>query len=318
MPFLNSAPIGLLGALKDKGLNASKYKYLKNLDYKDIVDFLLSDYILQEYRDRVENNLESLEFFLRLTYLKTTSKFLRFTKGPEHEFLKIFLREYDIYNLKIIIRAIILGGERSEQIYQFPFSIFYKNLPPFNTVNEILNFLRKEKEFRDIVDAGLQEYKKRQEYFYFEVKMDKLWLQLLKSYSQQLGNEVYSKVQRWLAVIYILWALRLIHIHNRDKQEVLAQLDLSNQYLNKKLVNSILNASDLKEALEVVSIHFDVPEMEFNWETTINDLFFNREIESKFGFGVFSFFPIFRFVFQQRYYTENIIYLLNEKIAENV
>jgi vacuolar-type H+-ATPase subunit C/Vma6 len=314
---LNSAVIGLLGALKDRGLNAHKYEYLKGIDYQSIVNFLTSSFILSEYRDDLKEDLDSLEYFLRLSYLRSCSKFLRFLSGNYEEFLKTFLREYDIYNLKIIMRSILLGGAYPQKLYRFPFSLFYHQGPQFNSIDEVLKFLRKEKEYKNMVEDSFQEYKRRGEYFYFELQMDKLWLDLLTECACRLDKEIFTKLEKWLAVIYILWALRLYHLQGRNKQDILAIIDLNNPYLDREILEAVLDSSSLENALNIIASKYGIQELE-DWESSLNNLFFQSEIEGKIEVGVFSLLPVFKFVFQQRYYVENIIYLLNQKSLANV
>jgi len=235
MLSLNSAAIGLLGALKGKGLNLSRYEYLKGLDYQGIVNFMRDNFILVEYRDKLEKGVESLEYFIRLSYLRSCSKFLRFLRGVQWEFIKTFLREYDVYNLKVIIRTIILGGLYPQRLYLFPFSLFYPQVPKFTTLEEVLKFLRREREYKKMVECGYQEYKRRGEYFYLELRMDKMWLSLLRDNSRRLDKRIFVKMEKWLAMIYIFWAVRLYHIQKRDKEDVLAVIDLDNPYLNTAL-----------------------------------------------------------------------------------
>lgn len=314
---LNSAVVGLLGALKDRGLNAHKYEYLKGIDYQSIVNFLTSSFILPEYRDDLEESLDSLEYFLRLSYLRSCSKFLRFLSGNEEEFLKTFLREYDIYNLKVILRCILLGGAYPQKLYRFPFSLFYRQMPQFNSIDEVLKFLRREKKYKNIVEDSVQEYKRRGEYFYLELQMDKLWLNLLAEYGCRLDEKIFTKLEKWLAVIYILWALRLYHLQGRNKQDVLAIIDLNNPYLDREILEEVLDSSSLENALDIIASKYGIQELE-DWESSLNSLFFQAEIEGKIEVKIFSLLPVFKFVFQQRYYVENVIYLLNRKSSANV
>jgi len=319
MLSLNSAAIGLLGALKGKGLNLSRYEYLKGLDYQGIVNFMRDNFILVEYRDKLEKGVESLEYFIRLSYLRSCSKFLRFLRGVQWEFIKTFLREYDVYNLKVIIRTIILGGLYPQRLYLFPFSLFYPQVPKFTTLEEVLKFLRREREYKKMVECGYQEYKRRGEYFYLELRMDKMWLSLLRDNSRRLDKRIFVKMEKWLAMIYIFWAVRLYHIQKRDKEDVLAVIDLDNPYLNTALLESVLSAPDLETGIKMFASSQGFQKLLVDdWESSLSDLFFQREIEGKIEAGRLAFLPVFKFVFQQRYYVENVIYLLNQKVPENV
>ena len=319
MLSLNSAAIGLLGALKGKGLNLYRYEYLKGLDYQGIVNFMRDNFILVEYRDKLEEEVESLEYFIRLSYLRNCSKFLRFLKGAQREFIKTFLREYDVYNLKVIMRTIILRGLYPQRLYLFPFSLFYPQVPEFTTLEEVLKFLRREREYKKMVEDGYQEYRRREEYFYLELRMDKMWLSLLRDNSRRLDKRIFVKMEKWLAMIYIFWAVRLYHIQKRDKEDILAVIDLDNPYLDTALLESVLSAPDLETGIKIFTSSQGFQELiTDDWESSLSDLFFQREIEGKIEAGRLSFLPVFKFVFQQRYYVENVIYLLNQKGTENV
>ncbi len=244
---------------------------------------------------------------------------MRFLKGAQREFIKTFLREYDVYNLKTIMRTIILGGLYPQKLYLFPFSLFYPQVPEFTTLDEVLKFLRREKEYKKMVEDGHQEYRRREEYFYLELRMDKMWLSLLRDNSRRLDKRIFVKVEKWLAMVYIFWAVRLYHIQKRDREDVLAVIDLDNPYLNTALLESVLSAPDLETGIKMFASSQGFQKLlADDWESSLSDLFFQREIEGKIEAGRLSFLPVFKFVFQQRYYVENVIYLLNQKVTENV
>lgn len=307
---MNPAIIGLLGALKGKCIDEEVIEGLKEFSLEEALAYLRENYIIVQEEVPRYDKLRQMERYLTLTYLKNGSKFLRFLRGKEFDLIRTILREYDIYNLKIVLKSILFGGEvLSDELYILPFSIFYRKRN-FSNLEELYKYLRREKDYLIILEKAIEEYRRRRDPFYLEARLDRGWLDLLDIKAERFGPPLYHLLQEFVSLFDLIWACRMLFYQGKGLEEVLGLLCLKGSF-NKDLFIQLSKGRDINQALSFIQESLGCKIEGEDWEGHLRGNFMKEHLKDiKIGFSLL---PIVKFLLKERFLLEQVIQLLNTK-----
>lgn len=310
-----SAACGLLGGLRAKSLKDEYLDQLNEKSFSSLKDFL-KDYLEEDYPE--VDDILHLEKALYISLIKKTGKILRFLGRSPRESLKVFLWEFDLLNLRLLIRIIKFGLEASQYsdmfYWGYPYLIFKdKNPLAFKEFGDLEKFLKKEPPLKKIFTKALRDLDFYKDIFYFDICLDREYLQLLKNLSLRLDKKSSLLTQYFIAIKSIIYALRLKFFQKRDSAQIQSFV-WSLPLFNEKIFSEIMNVSSLENALSILEksplfLKFKA-EVSLDFEKDMEDIFYRNFLEKR-SIDFFTLHPYLSFYLKQRYLIEKMIFIMN-------
>ncbi len=310
MIFNYSGAVGLLGALKSKSLKEEHLNKVKDKDIKTCTEIL--KFYLPE--NKLPSTLLELEHSLNLGYIKRITKLLRFLKGKAFLALKSLLFEYEIFNLKLLMRSIYynLSLEEVKSIFYFgiPFLIFKRFPSQISTYKDIEHFLKKTQFLKEIFEEAFKAFQHYKDIFFFEVHLDIRFLRFLKEVANFLRDKGSFILENYVDFMSLIWALRFKFFQNRDKAQI---YKFFSQILNEKILSKILEVVNLDEALNLIEENFKEKIFESSdFERDLKEYFFSNFLKKR-ELNLFCSVPFLMYALKQKYFLERLIFILNSK-----
>ena len=311
-----SAACGLLGGLRR---NSFKEDDLGKLEEKgpDFIKNLLKSYLGDDYPPKDE--IHFLERALYVSCIRKTAKLLRFLAPEAREVLKALLSEFDILNLKLLIRRIKLGTDSGAEMFYWGFPyLAFKDIDPsiFKDIDNLGQYLKKSPFIREIFTKALGDLKFHKDIFYFDIRLDREYFNLLKNISLGLDRDSSVLIQNFISIRSLTFALRLKFFQGKDSNEirsVLSAVSLS----NNNILSHLLSASSLEDALSIIEKSFSFlrfkAKLSLDFEEDLTGIFYKQFLRRR-GVNFFSLHPYLVFYLSQRYLIEKIIFIMNDRL----
>ena len=202
--------------------------------------------------------LAAFERGLMQTWLDELSTLLRPLKGPARRLLTQWASRYELLNIKALVRGKIgqLPNEEIERsLFQLPgfLSLNHDELLNTDSVPELLRHLQKTR-YRRIADQALRRYEERPDPFLLDATLDQQFYSELNDRAQHLDStdrtEVLDLIGRIVDRHNLVWSLRYRYNYGLQPSEVIYLAIDGGRVLNRALLQQILNADTLTEALQ--------------------------------------------------------------------
>lgn len=305
-----SSACGVLGALRR---NSIKEDELDRIEKKEqsFLKNLLKKYLGQDYPS--EEEIDSFERALYLSFIKKIVKLLKFLP-PEPSFvLKTLLSEFDILNLKILIRQITLNTDRGKELFYWGFPyLAFKDINPstFKDVDTLEQYLIKRPYIKEIFKKGLDDLNFHKDIFYFDISLDREYFKLLENISTELDEKSKNLIRHFITIKILIYALRLRFFQGKDVKEILSIMGKISP-LNKDV--SFLKTSSLQESISVIEKSYIFEKLSLDFEEDIENTFYNQFLKKR-GVNFFTLYPYLVFYLNQRYLIEKVIFIINDKL----
>jgi len=308
-----SAACGLLGGLRRNSFKEGDLDKLGEKEPESLKD-LLKAYLGEDYPSKDE--VDSFERALYVSCIKKTVKLLKFLPPEARLVLKTLLSEFDILNLKLLIRQIMLHTDVEAQLFYWGFPyLAFKDTDPyaFKDIDALEQYLKKRPVIRGIFIKALSDLKFHKDIFYFDIRLDREYFNLLKNVSLGLDNNSTSLIQHFIAIRLLTYALRLKFFQGRSLQEIRPIMSAFSSFND----TSFLNASSLEEAISNIEkshifIRFK-EKLSLNFEEDLESIFYKQFLRKR-GVNFFSVYPYLVFYLSQRYFIEKMIFIINSKL----
>ncbi|MFX0186967.1 MAG: V-type ATPase subunit [Candidatus Hodarchaeota archaeon] len=230
-------------------------KKLREID--DIKEFI--DFISPYYPNiKVKNyTIEEIEKSLYNTFIKLIGKLIFYSPKNMRRFLRDYLLQFEIMNIKQIILGSIIGLNKkaiSEKVNFLTEKLlgnveFVNNLLEISSLDEIQLFMKGTKYYK-VIREGLLYFKNYNEVFVLEAFLDQLY------YINMIREEkTFSRKERKIINLYIdsiteIYNLNVIYrgILNKIDKKLLSQFLVENYlFLDKSKIENLLNQENFNE-----------------------------------------------------------------------
>jgi V/A-type H+-transporting ATPase subunit C len=204
--------------------------------------------------------LATFERALMQSWLDELSTLLRPLKGPARRLLTQWASRYELLNIKALVRGKIgqLPAEEIERsLFHLPgfLSLNHDELLNTDSVPELLRHLQKTR-YRRIADQALRRYEERPDPFLLDATLDQQFYSELNDRAQHLDStdraEVLALIGRIVDRHNLVWSLRYRYNYGLQPSEVIYLAIDGGRVLNRDLLQQILNADTLAEALRLL------------------------------------------------------------------
>jgi V/A-type H+-transporting ATPase subunit C len=200
----------------------------------------------------------TLDRRLHQLLLEEVTLLLRATSGALHEFVVYWLRQYEIMNIKAVIRARIYGeAEDSEHIELLDLGRFsllsIETLLAAEDVNEVLRILE-HYGYRGLAQKARRRYQERQNLFDLEAIIDRQYYAGLIQHFRFLDAEQQKALQPLIGMlldrINLVWLLRYRLNYSMDASHIYYLLAPTGSWLDKSVLMDLVQQDTLEDILE--------------------------------------------------------------------
>ncbi|TXT61594.1 MAG: V-type ATP synthase subunit C [Promethearchaeota archaeon] len=202
-----------------------------------------------------ETKIEEIEKAITQNYIKMIGKIISFSPENMREFLRDFLLQYEVSNIKHSILGSIIGMRSQEKSNYINFLAeeyldnreFIEDLIEINSLDEIQLFMR-ETRYNRVIREGISYFRNNNEVFVLESFLDQLYYRnLTKNYRR------YEKTEKQMIGLFIKYRVELYNINmiyrgimNNVDKKLLSQF-LVDEYLflNEELRTNLLQKDTL-------------------------------------------------------------------------
>jgi len=308
-----SAACGVLGGLKRRSLKESDIEQFKEKEAgflkESLKKYLRDDYPPQDRADYLERALYS-------SHIKKIVKLLRFLDASVSGVLKALLLEFDILNLKLLMRQIKLGKVISSDMFYwgYPYLAFKSKDPTsFKEIEDLKKYLKRDPLIRSFFIRALKDLDFYKDIYHFDICLDREYLKLLQKESLKIDRKSSSLIQYFIAIKSLMYALRLKFFQRRDFDEILSTVCVS-PFFDKEFLSKMLNAVSLEEALSFIEasrifLKFKA-ELSSDFEEDLENIFYSQFLQKQ-GGDIFTLHPYLVFYLRQNYLVEKMIFIIN-------
>lgn len=204
--------------------------------------------------------LAAYERALMQTWLDELSALLRPLEGPARRLLTQWASRYELLNIKALVRGKIgqLPNEEIERsLFRLPgfLSLNHEELLNTDNVPELLRKLQKTR-YRNLATQALRRFEKRPDPFLLDATLDQQFYSDLIYRAQMLGGgdrtETVNLIGRIVDRHNLVWSLRYRFNYGLQASEVLYLAIDGGRKLDRRRLQSIMQADNLREALQHV------------------------------------------------------------------
>lgn len=308
-----AAAWGVLGGLKRRSFRESDLEEFKGKD-PGFLKEVLKNYLEDDYPPR--EDIEYLERALYISHIKKTIKLLRFLALSVSKVLRILLLEFDILNLKLLIRSIILEINVSSDMFYwgYPYLVFKSKDPAsFKNIEDLKEYLKREPLIKGIFIKAIRDFEFYKDIYHFDICLDKEYFHLLQKESLKIDQASSLLLQYFVAVKSLIYGLRLKFFQERDFPQIQRAVCILPLF-DKEFFSTVFKTSSLEEALRQLeeSSVFSKFKMKLstNFEEDLGGFFYHRFLKRR-SFNIFTLFPYLSFYLRQRYLIEKMIFIIN-------
>lgn len=204
--------------------------------------------------------LVNFERALMQSWLDELSALLRPLEGPARRLLTQWASRYELLNIKALVRGKIgqLPNEEIEHsLFVLPgfLSLNHDELINTDSVTELLRHLQKTR-YQRLATQALRQYEERPDPFLLDATLDQQFYSDLSHRAQQLSGddrtETLDLIGRIVDRHNLVWSLRYRFNYGLQPSEVLYLAIDGGRVLNRSLLQQILQADTLHEALRLL------------------------------------------------------------------
>ncbi|MGC8764528.1 MAG: V0D/AC39 family V-type ATPase subunit [Brevinematia bacterium] len=265
-------------------LKEDEIKEALNMELKDLIELVKLKLKKVTLKDEsiisIEKAIKQQEFL----FLKSVERFMY---GNSKKFFKIWLKFYEVENLKFALKIILL--ERKDYL-DLLFELETGNkfqvefLRNINTIDELLDFLSGT-EYYAIARDTFPRVKETSNTFFFDIRIDNYLLAILKNFYDTLSPFEKAGVERYL--FYFLEAKHILSIYrarfffNLGKNECMVLLPEILGVLSQSKYEKLLDAGSEEEFFKLlIEWGFIKPEdKEISYEDYLEYYFFKELIK---------------------------------------
>ncbi len=315
MIYKYSAACGLLGGLRR---NSFKGKEVIDIERQtpEAVRILLKKYLKSDYPS--EEKIHYIERALNISFLKKAAKLIKFLDTEAKEVVKTLVSEFDMFNLKLLIRRIHLNTNEGDDMFYWGFApLVFKDKNPcdFRDIEELRLYLRRKPILYCAFNRAFENFRFHRDIFYFDFCLDEEYLALLKYTSSSLDYNSRRLLENFISIRVLTFALRLKFFQGRDYEEVRTLLG-RHRLLNRGVLSQIMNVSSLEEAIAIIEKNplFSKLRLRFslNFEEDLDNVFYKQFLKKR-GVNFFSMYPYLVFYLSQRYLIEKLVFIVNDR-----
>ncbi len=312
-----SAACGLLGGLRRNSFKEEEFDEIKQQGREYLVSYL-KRYLGDDYPP--QEDVSYLERAVYISFIKKAGRLIRFLPPEAAEVIKLLVSEFDIFNLKLLIRRIELNTDAGTHMFYwgFPFLAFKDTNPSrFKTIDEVNSYLKRKSHLATVFQKALGDLKFHKDIFYFDLRLDREYLSLLDYITARLDSLSAGVLENFVGVHCLVYALRMKFFQDRESDEVRLLLG-GRGCLGKDVLSRILKASSLQEALSIIEkdkafLKFKL-QLSPDFEEDMASIFY-REFLQRRGVNFFSFHPYLVFYLRQRYLVEKLVFFINQQMG---
>ncbi|TFG15781.1 MAG: hypothetical protein EU535_00875 [Promethearchaeota archaeon] len=263
--------------LKQIVMDDDTLKQLKNInDIVEIIEFIkpyYPDLTIEKY------SIEEIEVALYNIFVKIIGKILFFSPKNMRKFLKGYLLQFEIRNIKQIILGLILGTSKDEVIKNINFLVeeylenteFLKRLLEMTSLDEIRLFMKGTK-YYEAIREGILYFKNNNEIFVLEAFLDQLYYKNLRKNEKEFNQKEKDFLMLYINSMSEIYNLNTIYrgiINNIDKK-LLSQFLVENYlFLKKNQIDALLNNKNLNDFISnLEEIFKNIDEIKRYYRTT--------------------------------------------------
>lgn len=320
---------GKLGAIKSRGLSIEEIdELLKRDEIEEIISFLQQKSI--PFWDEINlDNLLDAEHLLRAGIIEEIDKIWRVMNGKPRDIFNLIIARIDLFTLKFIFRNILSQKISSQRIKSniYIHKSSYLNsekLLDLENVEEISSAIRN-KDFRQIFKEALEEYKNKENVFYFELGLEnsyskKLWERFSGLSYLETRTFKGSFVDIEEGIREFLSTMRLLHLEKLENSEIFHYLNFNSSYFTAQdfwelsevdSFDSVLNKLKDYKIGELVS-GMDIDSLE-GLEIGLKKESWKRLEKKTVGNYPFLFISFLRFWYKQNYLVHDLIRIIGGK-----
>ena len=223
-------------------------------DIKEFVDFIRPYYPkikIKEYK------IEEIENALYNTFIKLIGKILYYSPENMRRFLRDYLLQFEINNIKQIILGTIVGMNRTEKAKEVNFLVekmlgnveFINRLIDANTLDEI-QLLMQNTRYYKAVREGILYFRNYNEVFVLEAFLDQLYYKNMIKEEKTFNRTEKKMINLYIDSVVEVYNLNMIYrgILNKIDKKLLSQF-LVDHYLffNKKEIESLVKSENMDD-----------------------------------------------------------------------
>ena len=202
--------------------------------------------------------LATFERLLMQTWLDELSALLRPLEGPSRKLLTQWASRYELLNIKALVRGKMgqLPVEEIEHsLFRLPgfLSLNHDALLHADTVPDLLRLLQKTR-YQRIATQALRRYEEHPDPFLLDATLDQQFYSELIGRAQQLTttdrDEILGLIGRIVDRHNLVWSLRYRYNYGLQSSEVVYLAIDGGRLLNRGLLQTILQADSIAEALK--------------------------------------------------------------------
>ena len=305
---------GILGALRSKSIKEQDLNILEEKNEAYILDFL-KDYLEEKYPPTYE--LMFMEKALYELFLERVGKLYKFLGKRPRKILESLVQEFNLLNLSLALRKLkVEAKEDSLCFLEFSLSVFKnRRLQELFSLEELDKFLIKYPFLRRTFLRALKDLDFYKDLFYFDISLQRSYLENIWELSEDLDKKSSQLLKSFVKVKSLIYSLRLKFFQNRSLEEVRSLLPL---YTFSKEALEVLKVSSFNESLDIINssplfLEFR-RNISWNFEEELHQGFYKTFLEKR-GINFFSPFVYLSFYLGQRYLTEKLIFIINNKLS---
>jgi V/A-type H+-transporting ATPase subunit C len=236
------------------------------IEIDEIEDFI--DFISPYYPDLdIEDyTIEKIEKQLQTIYVKIIGRILSYSPKNMRRFLKAYLLQYEITNIKQIILGTILGFSRKQKSEMINFLAeeylenveFIRGLLDLTSLDQIRLYMEGTK-YYEAIREGLVYFKNTNEIFVLESFLDQLFYKNLK-----VGESYYNRKEKEMINFFVnsrteIYNLNLIYrgIINNIDRNLLEQFLVKNYvFLSEKVLRDLVYKQDIDSFISYIASLF--------------------------------------------------------------
>jgi vacuolar-type H+-ATPase subunit C/Vma6 len=237
---------------------------LREIDeIEDFIDFISPYYPDLDIEDYT---IEKIEKELQTIYVKIIGRILSYSPKNMRRFLKAYLLQYEITNIKQIILGTILGFSRKQKSEMINFLAeeylenveFIRGLLDLTSLDQIRLYMEGTK-YYEAIREGLVYFKNTNEIFVLESFLDQLFYKNLK-----VGESYYNRKEKEMINFFVnsrteIYNLNLIYrgIINNIDRNLLEQFLVKNYvFLSEKVLRDLVYKQDIDSFISYIASLF--------------------------------------------------------------
>lgn len=320
---------GKLGAIRSRGLSIEEIEgLLERTETKEIMSFLKQKSI--PFWDEINlDNVLDAEHLLRAGLTKEIDKIWRVMNGKPRNIFNLIIARIDLFTLKFIFRNNLSQKFSSRRVKSnmYIHKSSYLNsekLLDLENVEEISSAIRN-KELKQIFKKALEEYKNKQNIFYFELGLEsnyskKLWEKFSELGYLEARTIKGSFVDIEEGIREFLCTMRLLHLEELENSEIFHYLNFNSSYFTEQdfwelseedSFDSVLNKLKDYKIGELLS-GMDIDSLE-GLEIGLKRESWKRLEKKTVGNYPFQFIRFLRFWYKQNYLVHDLIRIIGGK-----